>query len=196
MKNQKAKPKKSTFTSEEMRNFFGVQNIEFSTEPKPDKPEEKTVIDSFEERTRQLWEELKITFYWTTKLDNTSPEYLKAAKRLKKIVEGLGSCVITIAAVEQMGRQMPEFAELTIQELMRDVAYNFRKTNAAIQDIGFEMSDEYFALSNLMLDFANLNMRLEATRLKIEALRDGSLDVHDMMDEDDSPRRKTRKRRN
>ena len=89
-----------------------------------------------------------------------------------------------------------EFAELTIQELMRDVAYNFRKTNAAIQDIGFEMSDEYFALSNLMLDFANLNMRLEATRLKIEALRDGSLDVHDMMDEDDSPRRKTRKRRN
>ena len=190
MKPAQPKAHKNKISQEEMQTLFGVQNLELI--PDPASKETDSIPDTTEkflQTTQTLWEELKITYYWSKRFNLHSPNYLKAAKRLKKIIEKLGSAIITLAALEQLGYSYPEFDELTIYELQCVASLNFRKTNAALDDLDFDMSDEYFTLANLLLDWSNLLMRLEATQLEINQIRDGSIDVREMMKTEEASRR-------
>ena len=159
--------------------MFGVSNIQLKPEFVSDKP--KTASEKFSEETEILWEELKITYYATKSSHFSSPEYLKEAKRLLKIIKKLGSCVITIAAVEQLGISFPEFSDLTIHELICIASYNFRKTNAALEYFSFDMLDEYLAYSDLFLKWANILERLWATDEKIKLIKSGQIDANDLL---------------
>ena len=194
MKKAKPQTQKNKISHEELQALFGVQNLELLPEPVSKEADSAPdTTENFLQTTQKLWEELKITYYWSKRFNRHSPNYLKAAKRLKKIIEKLGSAIITLAALEQLGYSYPEFDELTIYELKCVVSLNFRKTNAAMDDLDFDMSDEYFALSNLLLDWSNLMMRLEATQLEINQIRDGSIDVREMLKTEDSARRSMKK---
>ena len=190
MKQERQKAQKNKISQEEMQTLFGVQNLELIPDPELKQTDSlPDTTEKFLQTTQKLWEELKITYYWSKRFNRHSPNYLKAAKRLKKIIEKLGSAIITLAALEQLGYSYPEFDELTIYELQCAASLNFRKTNAAMDDLDFDMSDEYFTLANMMLDWSNLLMRLEATQLEINQIRDGSIDVREMLKTEDASQR-------
>ena len=194
MRKQISKNKnKNKFNAIELKKLFGTENIQFIHDEIPEKQQSKT-RDRFADHVQYLWEELKITFYRTAAIDRFSPLYVKASKKLEKIITELGSCIITIAVIEQNGQPMPDFAELKIHELICDVSYNFRKTSAALDEISFEMTDAFLALSDRLLSWAKILQRLEATQYNIDLIRAGKLDVNQLMEKDERRVRKNIRR--
>ena len=189
MKKQISKNNKNNLNTIELKQLFGTENIQFIHDEIPEKQQSQT-RDRFADHVQYLWEELKITFYRTAALNRFSPLYVKTSKKLEKIIAELGSCIITIAVIEQNGQPMPDFAELTIHELICDVSFNFRKTSAALDEIPFEMTDEYLALSDRLLNWAKILQRLEATQYNIDLIRAGKLDVNQLMEKDERRARK------
>ena len=140
----------------------------------------------FEERSRMLWDDTQKLYYHACKSNRFSENYLKYSEELEKSIRQMGSVCITKAALEQKGLEFPTLAELGVEELVRMSSYHLRKAHAALE--GIYKDNNLLGISYLKQEFRwdALISRLQATEVKIQKIKDGKLNVDDLLKQDEN----------
>ncbi len=138
---------------------------------------------NFEDSASFLWEDTQISYYHACTANRFSEDYLKLCGRLEKNIRQLGSVCLTKAVMEQKGLAFPKLEKLSILELVKMVSYHMQKCHAAFRGIYFD--NNFIGMSYLNWEFAwfNLGCRLKATEVKIDRVRDGSLNADKLLRE-------------
>ena len=140
----------------------------------------------FEERSRMLWDDTQKLYYHACKANRFSENYLKYSEELEKSIRQMGSVCITKAALEQKGLEFKSLAELGVEELVRMSSYHLRKAHAALE--GIYKDNNLLGLSYLKQEFRwdALISRLLSTEAKIQKIKDGKLNVDDLLKQDEN----------
>ncbi|MBQ4514652.1 MAG: hypothetical protein II969_16790 [Anaerolineaceae bacterium] len=140
----------------------------------------------FEERSRMLWDDTQKLYYHACKANRFSENYLKYSEELEKSIRQMGSVCITKAALEQKGLEFPTLAELGVEELVRMSSYHLRKAHAALE--GIYKDNNLLGISYLKQEFRwdALISRLLSTESKIQKIKDGKLNVDDLLKQDEN----------
>ena len=137
----------------------------------------------FEASAAYLWEDTQISYYHACTANRFSEDYLKLCGRLEKNIRQLGTVCLTKAVMEQKGFAFPKLEKLSILELVKMVSYHMQKCHAAFRGIYFD--NNFIGMSYLNWEFAwfHLGCRLKATEVKIDRVRDGSLNADKLLRE-------------
>ena len=140
----------------------------------------------FEERSRMLWDDTQKLYYHACKANRFSENYLKYSEELEKSIRQMGSVCITKAALEQKGLEFPTLAELGVEELVRMSSYHLRKAHAALE--GIYKDNNLLGINYLKQEFRwdALISRLLSTESKIQKIKDGKLNVDDLLKQDEN----------
>ena len=135
----------------------------------------------FEETAKWLWEDTQYTYYHACTENRFSENYLKLCTLLEKNIRQVGSFCLTKAVLEQKGLQFPKLSDLNINELVRMVSFHLRKCHAAFR--GIYRDNNFIGMSYYNQEFRwfSLGNRLKATEVKIGKIREGLIDVDDLL---------------
>lgn len=133
----------------------------------------------FIETALRLDLEAKEMFVLMQRLNRSSPVYYQLSGQFEKLLRQLGSCCITKAILEQQENDSFELLkDMTIENLRRMTAFNFRKCFSA-----FVNSRAVGTYNGSAFDFsirwASLDKRLIATGEKIEKIKAGEIRISD-----------------
>ena len=131
----------------------------------------------FENSALLVWEDtLKI--YDHACIENRfSENYLKYCARLEKNIKQAGSLCLTKAVLEQNGMNFPGLDAMNIRELLGMVSFHLLKCHAALD--GLYKDNHLLGLTYLDWEvrWLGLSSRLRATDLKIQKIREGTVDT-------------------
>ena len=137
----------------------------------------------FEETTKWLWDDTKITYYHAEIENRFSENYLKLCGRLEKNIRKLGSSCLTKAVMEQKGLEFPKLSDLSILELVKMVSLHLRKCHAAFN--GCYYDNNFLGMSYLNWEFRwfELGNRLKATEVKIGKIKAGLIKADSILEQ-------------
>ena len=134
---------------------------------------------SFEDITAGIMEQTEDLFAVTRTCDRFSPEYLKLCKLLVRSVNHLGSCYLTKTALIIKHYDESKLKILTSERLYEMMSFNFRKTEAALNEKKQTKKEFDTDLFTQMLTFAQVMGRLRTTQNRV---RDLELGIKDSCD--------------
>lgn len=140
----------------------------------------------FEETAKNLWDDTQKAYYHSRTANRFSDEYLQLCTLLEKSIRELGSLCLTKAALEHKGQEFPKLSEMSIIELVKMVSFHLRKTHAAFEGIYKDNSILGITYLNWEFRWFTLGSRLKATEVKIQKIKDGKIDVDDMLKENET----------
>ena len=152
---------------------------------------------SFEDITAGIMEQTEDLFAVTRTCDRFSPEYLKLCKLLVRSVNHLGSCYLTKSALIIKHFDESKLEILTAARLYEMMSFNFRKTEAALNEKKQTQKEFDQDLFSQMLTFAQVMGRLRSTEERTFDLNLGIKNPYDYTKgttsfnhQDGSPRKK------
>ena len=134
---------------------------------------------SFEDITAGIMEQTEDLFAVTRTCDRFSPEYLKLCKLLVRSVNHLGSCYLTKTALIIKHYDESKLKILTSERLYEMMSFNFRKTEAALNEKKQTKKEFDTDLFTQMLTFAQVMGRLRTTQTRVRDLELGIKDPCD-----------------
>ena len=134
---------------------------------------------SFEDITAGIMEQTEDLFAVTRTCDRFSPEYLKLCKLLVRSVNHLGSCYLTKTALIIKHYDESKLKILTSERLYEMMSFNFRKTEAALNEKKQTKKEFDTDLFTQMLTFAQVMGRLRTTQSRARDFELGLKDPRD-----------------
>ena len=151
------------------RNFLSERPDEFPT-----------TAMSFCHINAMIMEQTEELFAVTRCADRFSPQYLKLCKTLEKTVNHLGSSFITKEAMSHKSFfDVSEIESLSAQHLYEMICFNFRKCDAALNQIKLDRHEFDLDYFHQMLSFAKTMERLEGAERRAYEYDHGFKDPYD-----------------
>ena len=161
----------------EVKNHNGKSERNFLIE-RPD--EFPTMAMSFCHINAMIMEQTEELFAVTRCADRFSPQYLKLCKTLEKTVNHLGSSFITKEAMSHKSFfDVSEIESLSAQHLYEMICFNFRKCDAALNQIKLDRHEFDLDYFHQMLSFARTMERLEGAERRAYEYDHGFKDPYD-----------------
>lgn len=132
---------------------------------------------SFCSITAMIMEQAEDLFAVTRCADRFSRQYLKLCKTLEKTVDHLGSSYITKEAMKVKHFDISLIETLSANRLYEMISLNFRKCDAALNQIKLTRQEFDADLFNQMLSFANTMERLRVTEDRVYDINHGFKDA-------------------
>ena len=161
----------------EVKNHNGKSERNFLIE-RPD--EFPTMAMSFCHINAMIMEQTEELFAVTRCADRFSPQYLKLCKTLEKTVNHLGSSFITKEAMSHKSYyDVSEIESLSAQHLYEMICFNFRKCDAALNQIKLDRHEFDTDFFHQMLSFAKIMERLSAAEHRAYEYDHGFTDTYE-----------------
>ena len=132
---------------------------------------------SFNGITAMIMEQAEDLFAVTRRADRFSRQYLKLCRTLEKTVDHLGSSYITKEAMKVKHYDISKIETLSAARLYEMICLNFRKCDAALNQIKLTRQEFDPDLFNQMLSFANTMERLRNTEYRAFEIQHGFKDA-------------------
>ena len=147
----------------------------------PERPDEfPTTAMSFCHINAMIMEQTEELFAVTRCADRFSPQYLKLCKTLEKTVNHLGSSFITKEAMSHKSYyDVSEIESLSAQHLYEMICFNFRKCDAALNQIKLDRHEFDLDYFHQMLSFAKIMERLSAAEHRAYEYDHGFTDTYE-----------------
>ena len=147
----------------------------------PERPDEfPTTAMSFCHINAMIMEQTEELFAVTRCADRFSPQYLKLCKTLEKTVNHLGSSFITKEAMSHKSYyDVSEIESLSAQHLYEMICFNFRKCDAALNQIKLDRHEFDTDFFHQMLSFAKIMERLSAAEHRAYEYDHGFTDTYE-----------------